>query len=407
MRLLILIIGLALYATHLTAQTRYYVHATATGTNDGSSWANAFTDLQSALVLADAGDSVWVAEGLYKPTSSNVPNISFEPRSGVVLLGGFAGTEGDITQRDWAAHTTTLSGDIGVQGDSLDNSYNVIYLHEPDSSTVVDGFLIQHGYAVFLGSAVPTDRLRSGGGIYIQGKNAEAYATVRNCTFRYNRSFYFGGAIAIMGLDLGSVAPTIENCVFEYNSSNYGGAIARFGSSWVDRPDFVNCIFRYNLGYTDCGGIYFQDAERTDRLDIEGCEFFRNTSQRFSPALCLFADRTTGASVNVSGCSFVENMANIPTSFQSEYVPAMMMVGSTYFLLKDLTIENCRFENNNRVSDRNISRDIYTEYFEPNISVKFERNTFLNESEFINQDLYIQSTSVITGISSIVKTEWF
>jgi SprB repeat len=344
MRLLILIIGLALYATHLAAQTRYYVHATATGTNDGSSWANAFTDLQSALVLADAGDSVWVAEGLYKPTSGVDRVLTFAPHSGVVLLGGFAGTESTVAERDWAAHPVTLSGDIGVQGDSLDNSYNVVYLQSPDSSTVVDGFVILHGRADFTGSGAPNDRRRCGAGLYMQGTNAEAYATVRNCVFKYHYSRTVGGAMAIIGQGEGSVAPTIESCVFEYNRSNHGGAIARIGSSWVERTDFKDNIFRYNYAVQDGGAVYFTDAERTDRVDTDGCVFYRNECGRQGSGLCLYADRGTGGWASVTGCTFEENKCLFVNT--SYFPSALVVVGQNFYQLYELVIDSTSFVNN-------------------------------------------------------------
>ena len=38
-----------------------HVKFDATGTGDGSSWANAFTDLQPGIDAVQAGDEVWVA----------------------------------------------------------------------------------------------------------------------------------------------------------------------------------------------------------------------------------------------------------------------------------------------------------------------------------------------------------
>src|ERR1700693_5589942 len=68
-----------------------YVKSDATGTINGSSWVNAFTDLQAALAAAQAGDEIWVAAGTYKPTSGTDRTISFVMTSGVGIFGGFAG----------------------------------------------------------------------------------------------------------------------------------------------------------------------------------------------------------------------------------------------------------------------------------------------------------------------------
>jgi hypothetical protein len=173
-------------AFSLSAQ-RLYVRASATGNNSGQSWTNAFTDLQSALQIAQKGDSVWIAEGLYRPTNTIDRAVSFEPRSGVVVIGGFAGTETSLIERDWAAHPTVLSGDIGVAGDSTDNSYNVMYLLEPDSATVLDGLILRDGVADNEALANDTySRLICGGGLYIMGASADAYPDIRNCAFEHN-----------------------------------------------------------------------------------------------------------------------------------------------------------------------------------------------------------------------------
>lgn len=71
------------------------------GENNGSSWENAFTDLQSALAIAGASDQIWVAEGTYLPTTGNnlpegvddIRAVSFVINNGVKVYGGFAGDE--------------------------------------------------------------------------------------------------------------------------------------------------------------------------------------------------------------------------------------------------------------------------------------------------------------------------
>ncbi|MCK6691920.1 MAG: hypothetical protein L6Q97_07440, partial [Thermoanaerobaculia bacterium] len=221
-------------AAPLSAQNnRYYVDAKAGGANNGLSWADAFTDLQTALQSAQAGDEVWVAAGTYRPTATTDRTVSFEPRSGVRLYGGFAGTENSPAQRDWTLHPSVLSGDIGVAGDSADNAYNVMYLHQPDSNTLVDGFTLRDGLAnASTGGAF--DRGKCGAGLYIMGRDWEAYPTVRNCTLAHNTARNYGGGAMVNGTGDGSVAPRFVQCRFENNRSlNSGGGLAWLGSAWV------------------------------------------------------------------------------------------------------------------------------------------------------------------------------
>lgn len=108
-------------AATTAACTVLYVDARASGMNSGTSWADAFTDLQSALATAarqprTSNVQIWVASGTYKPTPSTDRAASFALINGSALYGGFAGDEVALEQRDWRANPTTLSGDIGVAG---------------------------------------------------------------------------------------------------------------------------------------------------------------------------------------------------------------------------------------------------------------------------------------------------
>ena len=107
--------------------------ASALGANNGTSWADAFTTLDAALVAAVAGNQVWVAAGTYKPTLGIVPNSSFTLLSGVQLYGGFVGTETTLGERNYLTNVTTLSGDLN--GDDVptdltmnrsDNAWHVL-----------------------------------------------------------------------------------------------------------------------------------------------------------------------------------------------------------------------------------------------------------------------------------------
>lgn len=126
-------------------QTTYYVAADATGNDNGTNWEDAFSDLQDALAITQAGDTIWVAEGNYYPTNGTDRYVSFHIPSGVRLFGGFAGTEQDLVERELELHPTILSGDIGST-DILDNSVLIAELQDPEEGTLLDGVVFERAW---------------------------------------------------------------------------------------------------------------------------------------------------------------------------------------------------------------------------------------------------------------------
>src|SRR5205085_6817332 len=132
------------------AGTRY-VDVAASGANDGSSWSNAFAGvdgLANALVVAVAGDQIWVAQGTYKPTAGTSRSVAITLKTGVEIYGGFAGGETSLAQRDVAAHVGVLSGDLAGDDASnvfTDNSYHVLNGAGTNATAVLDGFTVRGG----------------------------------------------------------------------------------------------------------------------------------------------------------------------------------------------------------------------------------------------------------------------
>lgn len=359
------------------SQIRWYVKASATGSNDGSSWTNACTDLQTAMAAAQEGDEVWVAAGVYRPTAGTDRAESFEPASGVKLYGGFAGTENLLSERDWKANPTVLSGDIGTAGDSADNSYNVVYLEEPDTNTVVDGFTVRDGNADYSSPAPSRDRRRCGGGMYIMGENWEAYPEIRNCIFVHNTARGFGGGVMVNGAGDGSAAPYFVNCRFERNRSlvSSGGGLARLGGSWLEREkDLDSCVFLQNEAGFQGGGFYYSDSERADDLDITGCQFDKNSAIDNGGGAYVRLGRENPANIHISECDFRENSGKDGGAFK--LFPAGLL------FTKNIQIDNCQFDGHTNYGDilsTPVSVIMIDILSVPGVSGKFE-NCILKEN---------------------------
>ena len=119
-------------SAYSAAADTLYVDASATGSNNGSFWEDAFVSLRVALLNSEYGDQVWVAEGTYTPITGINRLSSFGIQNGTQVFGGFQAGDTSLLQRDWKNNLTIMSGDIGIPGDSTDNSYTVVRITGAD-----------------------------------------------------------------------------------------------------------------------------------------------------------------------------------------------------------------------------------------------------------------------------------
>jgi parallel beta-helix repeat protein len=261
----------------------HYVDASATGLNNGTSWENAYTDLQDALErTGDSVQAIYVAEGTYKPTSDNSRTASFHMKNGLALLGGFPSGGGP---RDWEAYPTRLSGDIGQPGDSTDNSYNVIQNGNLDNTAVLDGFIVEKGRGSDASGAFRKD----GGGML----NIRSSPTIRNCRF-LNNAAVNGGGIA----NRFESSPHISNCTFSANSAEEdGGAIVNMEEATAT---ILNCIFSDNSAKNG-GGLLI----RGGALEVANTFFVRNSAE-FGGGMFI-----SQAEARIINSVFTKNTANI------------------------------------------------------------------------------------------------
>ncbi|MDD5064507.1 MAG: LamG domain-containing protein [Phycisphaerae bacterium] len=283
-----------------------YVDADANGTNNGTSWENAFTDLQDGLEDAQTNDEIWVAAGTYKPSEQYIyrdmgeePNnpryATFKLLDDVEVYGGFAGTETSREQRDWNVNETILSGDIGIPDNNSDNSYRVVTTHQ-NTDAYIDGFTITGGCA-------------NGKWYYTRGGGINNYDNSRitawNCIFRNNYAKYWGGAVC------GNFGCTVamSYCTFEQNtSSNFGGGVSVFGGSGDSASVLYlgRCVFSENTAYWTGGGVDAYDAT----LLLRHCILRNNSSEYMGGGVCYESPMVDGIMMEASNSVFSGNNAS-------------------------------------------------------------------------------------------------
>lgn len=339
--------GFAECQSSLVNEDIWHVNGAATGGNsDGTSWQDAFTDLQDALAVAGVGDSIWVAKGTYRPTVTDDRTISFNIPKGTALLGGFAGDEAIAVQRNPSANETILSGDIGVENDIEDNSYHVLYALGSDSTTVIDGFTITRGNALIPNIFSAAER---GGGLFVatDANQPVSCPVVSNCIFLKNRARE-GGAIGAVSTDIVFANPVLRNCSFIGNfSTEHAGALyIKGGVSTMPQRHVLGCSFagnRANGGFG--GGIYITDIDNT--LLIDSCFFEKDTAQLSGGAVCHEAITRYG-NVFFNECTFQENVGQSGGGFLHFF--SMYPTDSTKYC--HFVFNNCLFYKNKVKNDR-------------------------------------------------------
>ncbi|MEI9810387.1 MAG: choice-of-anchor Q domain-containing protein [Bacteroidota bacterium] len=139
------------------AVTILYVDGSKAASGNGLSWSSAFKTLQEALNFTETCNvpkQIWVKKGIYYPTAypegctncSEPRTRSFRLKNNTAIYGGFAGGETNLNQRNIALNLTILSGNLGSSGNNTDNAYHVITSYYNDSTSKLDGFIIEGGY---------------------------------------------------------------------------------------------------------------------------------------------------------------------------------------------------------------------------------------------------------------------
>lgn len=299
--------------------SQLFVDASATGGNNGLSWADAFNDLQDALdqVAACSGtvNEIWIAKGTYKPDrGTGDRSETFQLSNGITVYGGFptGGGDGTFDARDPATIETILSGDLnGDDGwsftNSGENSYHVVTI---SGDATLDGVTVSGGNANDSGTGNT-----SGGGLLINGS-----PTLATCVIKNNQADALGGGAFFAQFELQSA--TLTDCRFENNRADIGGGLWVHG--WLTNMIVTRCIFLGNDATTSGGGMYLQFSD----LTMTNCGFFNNQS-----------DIAGGLQLNSSNSAMLTNGI-----FRWNF--AWNNGGGVYAVSSGLTMTNCTVSSN-------------------------------------------------------------
>ena len=336
-------------------QTRIFVDSTAVGTGDGSSWTDAFVELQDALAISTPGANIVIAAGTYYPDqgsaqSNNDRDSSFNIAGAVTMLGGYPAGGGS---RDIAANPTILSGDLQQNDTNTDgnnivedvtqitgsNAYSVVTLASNSQVAMLSGLTITAGLADFLDEDNSTNQnvgagiysresdliledstlignqcSAAGGGLYFRGSGRELKAT--RCSFLSNAATSDSCCLTGAGLYSSAGQLLLSACHFEGNFLSgpeaiqlHGVAIRASGlgganSCVIEDSVLVN---NHNAGSTlptRVVDIGFMQTATITRTNISGNDsgsnattLSLNTVGSSTVQDCLFTGNRSGSSI--------------------------------------------------------------------------------------------------------------
>jgi hypothetical protein len=413
-RFLFLFTLLTLLTFKAFSQNKIYVNINASGANDGTSWSDAFQQLQPAINAAIAGDSIWVAAGTYYPTVAFDADSSgstldrektFYIDKNITIHGQFQGVESLFAQRN-KAHQTILSGDLGIPQDTTDNAFHVVYIDGTTSNgaitnnTVLDGFSIEQGQAT--GINFPNN---SGAGIFNNGQSigSECSPSFKNLILQYN-SAYQGGAIYNTGSLYSSTSLLIDALIFNLNNAQYGAVCYTNSITGVFNILFTNSTFTNNSNSMD-GGIFYTNTDDGITTLIITDSYFEN-NRASSGAVCYNnIDNSGSLSINFDDNTVKNNVNQVDGGIiytlnnnQGNYT---LIAENNTFHTNNATRNGAIFFTNNSNSSSNLN--VNNNLFEDNIaygSGGVFYNTITNNSTFdlqINDNKFTSNMSLQDG----------
>ena len=324
-----------------------YVDINAVGRNNGTSWADAFINLELAfnqadLMGPDVPAEIWVAsrEGQYSnPNSKTQSLIKFNTNRNIVLRGGFKGTESSIDEREkdekgLIANKTTIFSD----SDSVQYFYDISE-HTNLESFFIEGFTSSKNFN-FLDQYRDVDTLQNQVEFIVEdcsfskGKIALGYSKKNQYRKGVNlqiKNCYFGGDIQNFSAQADSDTSIIDNFYLTIENSTFdSGKISLLckdaKNAVIKNCTFITDILTLNLNTEefifenndfikkDYYAYYetnFETGEKTfsDKvlidLEVKGKGNLNFENINFAEAKLLKSVYNTTPSANFSNCLFI------------------------------------------------------------------------------------------------------
>lgn len=313
----------------LTAQPRIFVNSAATGANNGTTWQDAYTDLQQAIDDNSTTD-IWMAKGTYLPGNGSADAFStFKITRPVNIIGSFVGTETSPADRIIDANPTILSGDLASNdvfgNNDLNRGDNILHIVviEPSSGNVTfDGLAFSGGSNNAIDAGLDPF-LYSGAAIHSSSK-----ISINQCTFYGN----IGGVGCAVHLATDqSKGSIIQNSKFYKNKSFDRGAVHLENSKNIQ---ISSCDFYENITNRGCFHAF-----ESSNIILTNCNFDNNQSNTGN---CAGVFSWQSAQLDIVDCAFKNNVsANGSAIFLNNH--------STSFTNQDvdnILIQNCKFSDN-------------------------------------------------------------
>ena len=319
---------MCLLVASVSAQTTWHVDDDGTATGSGTA-SDPFCTIQAAIDAAMDGDTVLIADGVYRGEGNK--NLDFanglpEGQTRAILVRSAGGADNCIIDCEGEGRGFYFHSDEG-----------------PDS--IVEGLTITHGFVdwdmpgsggggVYCGSSPTivdcviientvgdTTRLEGGGGVFCY----HGSPSLINCTIKGNTAVEGGGGLASLygapamirctitenvayiggGVRYGAVgaydyesSPILTDCTISRNTAPGGGGFA----SYDTMPVVTNCIIKENRAtglVSEGGGVLCQSSAL-----FVGCQITDNRSDKRGGGLACHFGRAS-----LAGCTITRNSA--------------------------------------------------------------------------------------------------